>query len=104
MDEKGENKQQGLGVSQSRAVLSTNTISKTNVSVKNKTGTVTTENKPLASGAEEKHCYRHADFESELAEFPESYHQALIQLHNKHIEWRFEAVKTGKDRKFRNEC
>ena len=45
MDEKGENKQQGLGVSQSRAVLSTNTISKTNVSVKNKTGTVTTENK-----------------------------------------------------------
>jgi beta-N-acetylglucosaminidase len=97
LDEKGENKQQGLGVSQSRAVLSTNTISKTNVSVKNKTGTVTTENKPLASGAEEKHCYRHADFESELAEFPESYHQALIQLHNKHIEWRFEAVKTGKD-------
>jgi len=44
-----------------------------------------------------KHCHRHDEFLKELEQFPEDYRPALIQLHNKHIEWRFVAYHTGVD-------
>lgn len=43
------------------------------------------------------HCYRHAEFLKELEQFPEDYQPALEKLHDKHIEWRFIAYKTGVD-------
>ena len=37
------------------------------------------------------------DFQTQLASFPELYHEGLIAVHEKHPSWNFEAVNTGLD-------
>jgi phage baseplate assembly protein gpV len=78
---------------EAKKVETVSTITPTSVQKPTSTSTRPSENKANKN----QHCHRHDEFLKELEQFPEDYRPALEKLHNKHVEWRFEAYKTGVD-------